>query len=140
MNCFLDTNIWIRYFIGDDLKKQESVRELLEHIEQGFIRPYTSSIVLLEVQWVLMSLYKSQKHQVQEAVDIILSTREMVVIDKTNFRSAFLLHKKIGLKLADCLIATQIGKGITLCTYDKEFQKIPGLLITDPSKAIKNIP
>ena len=95
MNCFLDTNIWIRYFIGDDLKKQESVRELLEHIEQGFIRPYTSSIVLLEVQWVLMSLYKSQKHQVQEAVDIILSTREMVVIDKTNFRSAFLLHKKM---------------------------------------------
>ncbi len=139
MNCFFDTNIWIRYFVGNDTAKAALCKKLLTDIENGKIRPYLSSIVLLEVYWVLTSVYKFPKQKVIAAIEIVLSIRGLVIVETSEFRRAFSLHQKTGVKLADCLIATQVGKGITLVTYDREFRKIPRLAVAEPAEVLKTL-
>jgi predicted nucleic acid-binding protein len=134
MKLFLDTNIWIRYFVGDDATKLRACQQLFAEIEAGKIRPYVSSVVLLEVYWVLTSAYDYPKLKAAEIVKLMLAMRGVVIVEQGDFRRAFTLHRRTGVKLADCLIATQLGKGIALCTYDREFSKLPSLTLTNPSE------
>lgn len=137
MSVYVDTNVCLRFLVGDDPEKLTSCRKFFESAEQGKIRLRISSIVLLEVYWVLLSLFKHKKHQVQDALEKIMNIRGLVIVETTDFRVAFALHKKTGVKLADCLIATQIPKGVALCTFDKEFRKIPRVSIVEPRDVVK---
>lgn len=139
MNFFLDSNVWIRYLMRDKEESYRSCLQLMEIIEQGKIRPYISTIVLLEIYWVLTSYYKIAKSEAQKDIEKICTLRGLVIVEKTNFREAFAMHKKIHVKLSDCLIATQIGKGIVLCTYDTEFKKFPFLTSAEPGDIVKKI-
>lgn len=137
---FLDSNIFLRYFVPDNEEKYGHCVSLFTLIDQGTIRPYTSPIVLLECYFVLTRQYKFSNTRVQSALMEITKIRNITMVNTIETQKALELWQKTGVKFADCLIATQVNRGVTLCTYDKEFQKIPGLLITDPSKAITNIP
>ena len=136
MNLFLDSNIWIRYFVSDDAEKFTSCRQLFQVIDQGVIRPYVSTIVLLEVYWVVTSVYKRSIDQARIYIETMLAMRGLVIVEKTDFLRAFMLHQHTHMKLADCLIATQLPSGVTLCTYDQEFRKIPRVSIIEPQEAV----
>lgn len=136
MKFLLDSNIWIRYLVRDNEASFQSCSALFTSMEKGNIRPYISTIILLEIYWVLTSYYKIKKKEAQKDIEKICATRGLVIVEKTDFRRAFALHKKTGVKLADCLIATQVGKGIALCTYDREFAKIPSVRSMTPAQVL----
>ncbi|MBI4065564.1 PIN domain-containing protein [Candidatus Gottesmanbacteria bacterium] len=137
---FLDSNIFLRYFVSDNEEKYSHCVSLFKLIDQGTLRPYTSPIILLECYFVLNRQYKFSNARVQSALMEIATIRNITMVNMIDTKKALELWRKTGVKLADCLVATQVSKGVTLCTYDKEFQKIPGLLIADPSKVLKNTP
>ena len=110
MRLFLDSNIWLRFIMADDPKMFDTCAALFQSINRGEITPYSSSIVLLEVGYVLRSVYKIGKLDVISDLETVVTTQGLVLIEKTNFREALILHKQTGIKLADCLIATQIPK------------------------------
>ena len=124
----------IRYLAEDNEAKLASCQKLFMTIEQGKIQPYTSTIVLLEIYWTMRSLYHQTKEELEQKITSILAMRGLVIVEKTDFRTAFALHGKTGVKLADCLIATQLPKGVALCTYDREFARIPGLKTVTPEE------
>jgi predicted nucleic-acid-binding protein len=134
MKLFLDSNIWLRYLLQDDDLAYLSCSKLMKSVREGRIRPYTSSVVFLEVYWVLTSTYGISRNDTQKDIETLLSVRGLVIVEKTDFRSAFYLHTKTGVKLADCLIATQLPKGVELCTYDREFARIPSLNTVTPEE------
>lgn len=138
MKLLLDSNIWLRYLLRDDEKVFQDCSSLFENVQKGAIRPYTTAIVLLEVYWVLTSTYGISKESARGDIEKICATRGLVIVEKTSFRASFELHTKTGVKLADCLIATQVGKGITLVTYDHEFRKLPGLMVAEPDEVLRN--
>lgn len=119
-----DTNLWIRYFVNDNEKLFSEVVTLLELAESGGIRVVTSSIVLLEVQYVLHSVYKLNKNELSKFVESILDFRNIKLLEKTNFRLAFDQHIKKNVKISDCLIADQSNSVDFLCTFDKDFKKL----------------
>lgn len=139
MKLLLDSNIWLRYLARDDEAAYQTCSKLFGYIQHGAIRPYISAIILLEIYWVLTSLYRVTKNSAQGDIEKISSTRRLTIIEKTHFREAFTLHKKTGVKLADCLIATQVGKGIILVTYDREFRKLPGLAVAEPEEVLRTM-
>lgn len=137
MRLFFDTNVWVRYFIGDNKKVRDDCIALFKAADQGKIKLYLSTIVLLEIYWVLQSVYGKTKAQSADIIESVAGTRGLVIIERTLFRQAFDIHKKTGVKLADCLIATQVGKGIMLVTYDREFRKLPGLTVVEPGDVLR---
>lgn len=136
MKVLLDTNIWVRYLMQDEEEQFESCRDLIETIEQGKIRPYISSIVLLELYFVLHSVYKIPKKEVEHDINTILDTRGLTILDTVNSKEAFSFMTKHGIKFADCFIATQIKKDMILCTYDEDFKKFDGIRIENPKQIL----
>ncbi len=134
MKLFLDTSVLVRYFTNDDLGKANEVRELLGLVESGKVRVYTSSVVISELMFVLMRLYKLKKAEALDKANLVLEMRNMVLEEKTDTRRALEWFGLFGVKLGDCMIATQIPKGVGICTYDADFSKIPGVKVVDPGE------
>lgn len=131
---FVDTNVFLRYFVPEDEHSFEQSRKLFETIEKGAIIPYISSVVVQEIIYVLLRSYKFSYKEVCLKLPLIFDLRNLVVLEKTDTKKAINLYLKLNIKFGDCLIATQIPKGVILCTYDEDFKKIPGLIIKTPSK------
>ncbi|OGF21685.1 hypothetical protein A2Y83_03480 [Candidatus Falkowbacteria bacterium RBG_13_39_14] len=65
---FLDTNIFLRFLIQDEISKVAECQKLFEFIESGEIKAITSSLVLAELTWTGLSFYKIKKNAM---VDIL---------------------------------------------------------------------
>ena len=130
---FLDSNIWLRYFLKDN-NQFESVEKLLNSIEEGKYLPYTSSIVLMEIAFVLSRLYKKLNKEIITCLEAILETRNITILEETDSKIAFSYYKELGIKFSDCLIASQIPKDIIFITYDSDFPKIKSLNVKNPSE------
>ena len=134
---FIDTNVFVRFFVATDKNQHVESKALFTFIESGHIRPYTSTLVLLECYYVLSSIYKMPRKTIQNLFDYIIAIRNLTIVETTYLNEALTLWKQTGIKFTDCLIATQIPKGVGLCTYDMEFKKIPNFVIVSPSQIVK---
>ena len=134
---FLDSNIFLRFLVPEDSKSFQGCQQIFERIAQGTIFPYTSDIVITEVIFTLIRTYKFAKTEIIKDVLLVFELRNMVVIEKTDTKKAFGYYKQLNIKFGDCLIATQIPQGVIICTYDQEFEKIPGIKTTTPTKLLQ---
>lgn len=121
---FLDTNVWLRFILEDNLQAKDC-RKLIVQIESGKWRVYTSTIVMMEINYVLSSVYKIKTNQVLNDLEAILKTRNLTLIEKTDFRQALKYYKQTKIKLTDCLIAAQLQPKMILVSYDRDFLKLP---------------
>jgi len=130
---FLETSFFIRYFTADDKKKFQDCVKLLETIENGRFRTYTSNIVIFEILFVLTKIYGFSKKEVLDAVEKVLDLRNLTLIETTKTKDAIKLFNKYNVKYPDCLIATQVPLKTKLISYDQDFQKIKTISSTEPS-------
>jgi len=120
---FLDTNIWLRFILEDNEQAQDC-RKLIEQIEAGKFRVYTSTIVMMEINYVLTAIYKIKTHKAVKDLEAILKTRNLTLLEKTDFSKALRFYRQSRIKLADCLIASQLARGMILVSYDRDFKKL----------------
>lgn len=113
--------------------------KLMQLIQLGKISPYTSSVVIAELQYTLLKTYHQTKKTVIYYIEKALQLRNLSLIEIANTHKALSYYKNVNIKFGDCLIATQVPKGVTLCTYDTEFAKIPSLKIATPEEALKQL-
>lgn len=140
MKIFLDSNIFLRYFTPEDKNSYEECSKIFHAIEIGTHQPYTSAIVTLECSYVLKKLYTFSRNQVAGAIGTLLSMRNLTIVETTDTIRAFDLHQNTGIKFSDCLIATQVPKGVTLVTYDHDFAKLHGLIVQTPKEVLRLSP
>lgn len=134
MKVFIDTNIFIRFFTHDLEEKVPECERLFELIRDGKARPYISSVVIIELIFILTKQYKFKKEVVLKAMEKVLRLRNMTIIESTKTSKALLLYKKYNISYTDCLIASQIPSGVKLVTYDTDFFKIPALKPITPAE------
>ena len=69
----LDTNVLLRYLVQDDPVQSPRATEIitrrLTEEEPGFI----SLVTILEVVWVLKSLYKRSREEIANAIEMLLA-------------------------------------------------------------------
>lgn len=129
---FLDTNVWLRFFLKDEVKQYETVYRLIAQIESGRFRAYTSSIVFLEISYVLKSLYHFTHREIDDVFRAIKEVRGLTVVDETDIDKTLVYWRKYQIKFSDCLIASQIQKGMELITFDEEMAKINEVVTKKP--------
>jgi len=134
---FVDTNVWLRFLVADDKEKFEECKKFLILNENGKFKIYTSTIVLLEIAYTLFSFYRADKKEIISDIKNILLARNLTLIEKTNFPNALEIFKKFNIKIADCLIISQIPQKTILCTYDKDFIKVPKIKVATPREIIQ---
>ena len=127
MNLFLDTNIWLRYFIGDHEEHLSIVRKILELNEESKLNISSSTFVLSEVIYTQQSFYQIKRTDIISDIQTICSTKNLLLIERTNLEKTlklFSIHKNA--KWSDCTIATQVPENYQLCSFDHDLSKIIG--------------
>jgi len=131
VRIFLDTNVLVRYATKDDIKKFVGVMDFFKLVAKGEIIPYLSSVVLLELVFVLKSVYGFTKLEIMDVVSHVVKMRGVVIVDKTDLKLALEYLDKHRVKFSDCLIASSVPKGVKVFSYDDDFRKLK-LDLVDP--------
>ncbi|MBU3916122.1 type II toxin-antitoxin system VapC family toxin [bacterium] len=121
-NCFIDTNLFIRYLTNDDPEKADRVDKLLEQAAQGSIKLITAEMVLAEVVWVLESYYKTKRDQISGMLKAILSTTGLEVINGKIVEKAIAYYTEQNMDFVDAYIVALMEKiGVsTIYSFDKK--------------------
>lgn len=136
LKIFLDTNVWLRYFVKNDQDQYKAALNLISIAEQGMVRVYTSSIVLMEINHVARRIYQIPKDQVIIWFKAIQKIRNITLFEKTDFDLALRFYQKYNIKLADCIIASQIPKNVVLVSFDEELSKIKEIEVKKPQEIV----
>lgn len=75
----LDTNVLVRYLTQDDPIQAAIANKLIEDQLTSRNPGFIASIVLIEVIWVLETCYDQTKEAIQEVVNALLTTKQLVV-------------------------------------------------------------
>ncbi len=135
---FIDTNVFLRVFTGDNPKMLTECLVLFEKIKKGKISAVTSGIVISEIVWTLGSFYNFSKDKVTDAVRSILNIPNLEIKDRYSYLKALDMYKKNSVKFIDVLIASIYevqNKELVILSYDKDFDKL-GVKRIEPSDII----
>lgn len=136
---FFDTNLWIRYILMDNKEQFTLVKSILDLNEKGTIKLYTSSIIFLEINYVLKKVYRFKFEEILEVMQSIKNTREITIIEDSDIDRALSYYKLYKTKFSDCLIASQLPKDIKLITFDTEFKKLKEVNSQTPAEFLKSL-
>ena len=122
----LDTNIVVRMLVQDDTAQLHRVRRAIEEgcseDDPGLI----NSIVLVELVWVLGSVYGYGRKEITRAVESLLQVRELEVQCQSEVWEALIVYRSGKADFADCFLAAinrKLGCTTTL-TLDKKAARV----------------
>lgn len=127
MDYFVDTNIFLRYFVKESESAYRESESVFQKIEKGLVYAATSNLVFAEVEWTLRTYYKTTKEQRVLYLESAAATFGSNITDNVNTQCALRLYKAHSVKFADCLIASHPllqSKKMKIVSYDKDFDKL----------------
>ena len=119
----IDANVLVRYITGDDESQLEKATRLIESGDPKLVNP----IVLVELSWVLNSVYKLPRDAVAKTLKDI-GTCGYLIYKRPKPVSAAIDCFVDGYDLADALILhvnAEDGAEVTF-TFDKQAARLPG--------------
>ena len=123
----LDTNILVRYLVADDKKQFQSAKTLIESADEEAPLFLPLSVVV-ELEWVLRSLYSFDKPTLITTFNQLLGTQELVFQDEDIVEVAMSLYTENNTDFSDCLhIATaHVNDYTPMITFDRKAARVSG--------------
>jgi predicted nucleic-acid-binding protein len=128
----LDTNVLLRYLAQDDPAQSPRATEIitrrLSEEEPGFV----SLVTVLEVTWVLRSLYKRSYQEIASDIEMILAADTLEVQNEQQVYHAVVALRNGTGTFEDALIGSLgiwRGCSVTLTFDEKAAQKLHGFAL-----------
>ena len=126
----LDTNVLVRYLVGDIPEQAEAARELIEELtadDPGFIRCCS------EVTWLLERIYRFTRIQVADAMMDLTASDSLVVENSDDVAAAAYRYRRGGVGFSDLMIlkATDRANAAPLHTFDQRLARMQGTTLVD---------
>jgi len=99
----LDTNVIIRYLTHDDAAQTAAAVKVMDSLNSespGFL----SLIVIAELVWVLKISYRFKKAEIEQVLDTLLQSKELVIERAEIVWQALRQFRASHAEFADCLI------------------------------------
>ncbi len=122
----LDTNILVRYITRDDPAQSELARIVIDSAEKDGRRLHISTLVLVELVWVLRGGgYGFELEAVAEVLELILESPVFEVQDRDLVRPAVVQFRRGPADFSDYLIGEQDRKAgcTSTLTFDRRLAK-----------------
>jgi predicted nucleic acid-binding protein len=129
---FVDTNVFLRFFVKDVEARYEKAHALFAKAEAGKIKLETSELVIAEIVWVLESFYGFTRKEVTEVLATLLASRNLKIAGHARISGAVQLYASGNMDFIDAYnIAYIKSKEYTkIATFDsKHFKKVEGISI-----------
>lgn len=124
MVYLLDTNIIIRFLVGDNEEHLAKSTEYFEQIELGSMEVEILSDVLMEAFFVLTKFYKVPKVEVISDLKTILSFEGVVNKDKVILFEALSIIENKNIDFVDALICAKCKfQNYEKLSFDKDLNK-----------------
>ena len=124
----LDTNILVRYLTQDEPIRSAKAREIVERRLTEQKPGFVSTVVMVEIVWVLDRAYGLTPHEIVGAVERMLQTDVLVVENEQEVFTAMIALKDGQGSFADAVIAAlgaRMGCSCTL-TFDRKALRLLG--------------
>ncbi len=132
----LDTNVLIRFVTGEPTDQAGEVAGLFTAADAGKVRLNVLPMVLAEAVFVLTGFYEQPRSKVAEVLAHLISCPGFHSEEQQRMLRALKLFGAGNLDFVDCfLAATSILAGLTVISFDKDFDKIHGVARKTPAAA-----
>lgn len=124
----LDTNVLVRYLTQDDAVQSRIAAEIIEQRLTDENRGFVSTVVIVEMVWVLDRAYRLPPSQIAAVVERILQIDVFLVENEQEVFTAMIALKEGKGTFADALISAldiRAGCSRTL-TFDRKALHLPG--------------
>jgi len=131
---FLDTNIFIRFLTDDVPEKVDACEEIFKKAVEKQETLFTTDLVIAEIVWVLESFYELPKNEIQDKVEKILNTPNLICPHKDLILSALMLYSEKNIDYIDAYNALILKENgiVELYSYDKHYDRIDWLTRLEP--------
>ena len=123
----VDTNVLVRFLVQDDETQAQIATSLLNDAETLKQPLFVSNVVVLELMWVLRSVYEVPREEILDSLNELLSMMALEFQDSLVVRDFVTSAQNNTYDLADLLIS-QVARGkgcATTLTFDKKAAKAP---------------
>lgn len=132
----LDANVLLRYLVEDDPGQSPRATEIVERLLTEEDPGFVSLVCVLEVAWVLGSLYKRSRGEVADHIEMILAADTLEVQNEQEVYQAVIALRSGAGTFEDALIGalgSWRGCSATL-TFDQNAVKgLDGFLLIKPT-------
>lgn len=124
----IDTNLALRYLLKDDKLQTAKAEHILEHTLTENGPGFISLVTVLEMIWVLESVYKFSAQEIVSAIEQLIQAEALFVQNEREVYQALQLVKNAQGTFNDALVAALgqwAGCSHTL-TFDRKACRLPG--------------
>jgi predicted nucleic acid-binding protein len=122
----IDTNIILRYLIGDIPAHAGRSGALMERLERGAEHAEILESVVAEAIWTLESFYKVSRPEIAERLAAIVNFRGVLAARKAVLINALARFGSTSADFVDCLLAAQAQrKNLSVYSFDaRDFRRL----------------
>ena len=125
MTALPDTNVILRYLLGDVPDQYQDAEDLFEKVRTGKEKALIMESVLVECVYVLLKFYKAPKKEITEKLSALLHYRGIVNKNAAEFITALSLFEKKNIDIFDCLIYVKSRKdNYRLFSFDDKLKRM----------------
>ena len=132
----LDTNVILRYLVGDDAEQAEAARALLDGLTPG--NPgFICREVVLEVAWVLEKSYGFTRSRIAESLMDLTASDSLVVENSDDVAASAHRYRQGGPGFSDLMVlsaAERVG-AVPLRTFDRRLARMDGAVLVESPAA-----
>lgn len=133
---FLDTNVVLRFLLGDHPDHSPRAREFFASLARGEIRVVLTETVVFETVFILEKQRKLERNSIISTLNALLEAQGIVFLGPADVGEAFDLYREHPqLSIADCFHATHARAfgNATIVSFDREFDRVAGLRRIEPA-------
>jgi len=120
-----DTNIIVRYLVGDDTALSAKAKEFFEKVKNGDVKAVILESVITECIYVLTKIYRVPRERAAGSLIDMLRYKGIANDDQQELIRALSLFSEQGLDIVDCILfAKAAAVGGHLFTFDADLNKL----------------
>lgn len=119
----VDTNVLIRFFVGDNKLQQKQARNWFSQAQKGKRKLIIKVLIVAEVCFVLESFYKKKRDDITDAFEVFLAQSWLAVEDRNVLLSLWGWYKN-GFHFVDSyLLSWAKNNNSSIVSFDKKLTK-----------------
>ncbi|GEM_PF-180879 len=124
----LDTNVLLRFFVGDEALQQKEASLWFSEAEKGKRKIVLNSLVVAEATFVLESFYKKDRKEIAEVFEVFISQRWLDVPERDVLLGLWSWYIK-GLHFVDSFLLSWASlSDLAILSFDKPLKRAENLM------------
>lgn len=124
---FLDSNIVLRFVLDDNPKLSPKASGIFSRISSGEVKVFIPWVVLAEIVYVLLKVYKLKKDVIVEKLMPVISLENIMMSNKNIYKEVFRMFVGKNVDFEDAYQVALMGKKNVkeIYSFDEDFNKFP---------------